>query len=224
MLLDGGRELENIETSLHSDDHHHLHSFGKKTIAVAPGGSLELHGAHGLGRANSWRKLGKTADKVSSSGLAARSHAHDLLRIGSGSDSIELAESEHGDWPDWSVGDEIVIASTDFNMEQAETARITAISNGKISLDKSLEYMHFGEITYGVDERAEVGLLTRNIVVRGADNAGDATMGGHTIAQWGIKAFHVEGVEFRNMGQGGIVGRYPVRAIAVHVRASLTYC
>ena len=27
--------------------------------------------------------------------------------------------------------------------------------------------MHFGQITYNVDERAEVGLLTRNILVEG---------------------------------------------------------
>lgn len=27
--------------------------------------------------------------------------------------------------------------------------------------------MHFGEITYGVDERAEVGLLSRNIKIEG---------------------------------------------------------
>ena len=34
---------------------------------------------------------------------------------------------------------------------------ITAISGNTLTLDKPLDYMHFGEITFGVDERGEVG-------------------------------------------------------------------
>lgn len=37
--------------------------------------------------------------------------------------------------------------------------------------------MHYGEITYGLDERAEVALLTRNILIEGvmADNCRHVT-------------------------------------------------
>ena len=36
-----------------------------------------------------------------------------------------------------------------------------------VTLAKPLRFTHWGQIVNGVDERGEVGLLTRNIVVRG---------------------------------------------------------
>ncbi len=71
----------------------------------------------------------------------------------------------------WQAGDEIVLASTDYNPRQAERRTITAVNGNTITLDEPLEYMHFGEITYGVDERGEVGLLTRNIKVQASEDA-----------------------------------------------------
>ena len=71
----------------------------------------------------------------------------------------------------WRVGDEIVLASTDFDPRQAERRTIAAISGNKITLDKKLDYMHFGKITFGVDERGEVGLLTRNIKIQASADA-----------------------------------------------------
>ena len=75
------------------------------------------------------------------------------------------------DASEWRVGDEIVLASTDFNPRQAERRRIAAIRGNRVTLDQPLEYMHFGEITFGVDERGEVGLLTRNIKVQASADA-----------------------------------------------------
>ena len=66
----------------------------------------------------------------------------------------------------WQAGDEIVLASTDYDPRQAERRTIAAISGNTITLDEPLEYMHFGKITFEVDERGEVGLLTRNIKVQ----------------------------------------------------------
>jgi hypothetical protein len=86
--------------------------------------------------------------------------------------------------------------------------KITAINgDGSYTVLPSFRYMHFGSITYGVDERAEVGLLTRNIVIHG-DRKG--TFGGHTMIAAGFKSVHIEGVELSNMGQANSVGRYPV--------------
>jgi cell migration-inducing and hyaluronan-binding protein len=62
----------------------------------------------------------------------------------------------------WRVGDEIVLASR-IRSPAGERRTIAAISGNTITLDKKLDYMHFGKITFDVDERGEVGLLTRNI-------------------------------------------------------------
>jgi cell migration-inducing and hyaluronan-binding protein len=48
------------------------------------------------------------------------------------------------------VGDEIVLASTDYDPAAGRAAHDSAISGNKITLDKKLEYMHFGKITYEV--------------------------------------------------------------------------
>ena len=71
----------------------------------------------------------------------------------------------------WRAGDEIVLASTDFDPRQAERRTIAAVSGNTITLDKPLDYMHFGEITFGVDERGEVGMLTRNIKIQASADA-----------------------------------------------------
>ncbi|MBT5817805.1 MAG: hypothetical protein HOI25_05625, partial [Proteobacteria bacterium] len=113
-----------------------LMGMGHRGIMLS-GGTLNLHG----NITNSRTKLAETAEK--------------------GSSTIIVANTDQ-----WKVGDEIVLASTDFEPRQAETRHITAISGNSISLDEPLEYMHFGEITYEVDERGEVGLLTRNIKVQ----------------------------------------------------------
>ena len=83
---------------------------------------------------------------------------------------------------EWRVGDEIVLASTDFNPRQAERRTIAAISGNTITLDKKLDYMHFGKITFDVDERGEVGLLTRNIKIQASADAEQTFFGGHIMA------------------------------------------
>jgi cell migration-inducing and hyaluronan-binding protein len=69
--------------------------------------------------------------------------------------------------------------------------------------------MHFGEITYGVDERGEVGLLTRNIKIQASDDAARSYFGGHIMAMAGSKMF-LSGVELSRMGQHLHLARYPV--------------
>ncbi len=51
-----------------------------------------------------------------------------------------------------------------------------------ITLDKKLDYMHFGKITFEVDERGEVGMLTRNIKLQASDDAEQSFFGGHMMA------------------------------------------
>jgi cell migration-inducing and hyaluronan-binding protein len=144
------------------------------------GGTLNLHG----NRTNSWTRLANTAN--------------------AGSISIQVLNGSG-----WRVGDEIVLASTDFNPRQAERRTISAINGNTITLDKKLDYMHFGKITFDVDERGEVGMLSRNIVLQASADAEQSFYGGHVMAMTGSKMF-VEGVEFNRMGQNLTLARYPI--------------
>ncbi len=144
------------------------------------GGTLNLHG----NRTNSWTKLSKTAE--------------------AGANSIEVLNASG-----WQVGDMIVLASTDFDPHQAERRTISAIRGNTITLDKKLDYMHFGKITFDVDERGEVGMLSRNVVVQATPDADQTLFGGHIMAMAGAKMF-VEGVELNRMGQNMHLARYPI--------------
>jgi len=145
------------------------------------GGTLNLHGD----RTNTWTKLASTAN--------------------AGATSIQVLNASG-----WRVGDEIVLASTDFDPRQAERRTIAAIKGNTITLDRKLDYMHFGKITFDVDERGEVGLLTRNIKLQASADAEQAPFfGGHVMAMGASKMF-VEGVEFNRMGQNLTLARYPI--------------
>jgi cell migration-inducing and hyaluronan-binding protein len=109
----------------------------------------------------------------------------------------------------WRKGDVIVLASTDFDPRQAEERTVTAISGNTLTLDKPLTYMHFGEITFGVDERGEVAMLSRNIKIQASEDAAKSYFGGHIMAMAGSKMF-VSGVELNRMGQHMHLARYPI--------------
>ena len=145
------------------------------------GGTLNLHGD----QKHTWTKLANTAT--------------------AGSTSIQVLDASG-----WRAGDEVVLASTDFDPRQAERRTIAAIRGNTITLDKKLDYMHFGKITFDVDERGEVAMLTRNIVLQAsADAAEPPFFGGHVMAMGASKMF-VEGVEFNRMGQNMTLARYPI--------------
>ncbi|MEO5923148.1 MAG: G8 domain-containing protein [Bryobacteraceae bacterium] len=144
------------------------------------GGTLNLHGD----RKDSWTKLANTA--------------------AAGSSTIEVVNTG-----DWKKGDTIVLASTDFDPHQAETRTISGISGKVITLDKKLDYMHFGKITFEVDERGEVGMLSRNILIQASADADKDLFGGHIMAMSGSKMF-VSGVELNRMGQNMHLARYPI--------------
>ncbi|HEX6962100.1 MAG TPA: hypothetical protein VF175_09555, partial [Lacipirellula sp.] len=109
----------------------------------------------------------------------------------------------------WRAGDVIVLASTDFDAHQAERRTIASIRGNTITLDKKLDYMHFGKITFNVDERGEVGMLSRNILIQASPDAEATLFGGHIMAMGASKMF-VEGVELNRMGQNMHLARYPI--------------
>ena len=144
------------------------------------GGTLNLHG----NRKDSWTKLAKTAS--------------------AGSNTIEVLNTG-----DWKKGDEIVIASTDFDPHQAERRTIASVSGKVITLDQKLDYMHYGQVTFGVDERGEVGMISRNIKIQASADAEKSFSGGHVMAMGG-STMKVSGVEFYRMGQHENLARYPI--------------
>ena len=160
-------------------DEEPMKDMGDRGIMLV-GGTLNLHGD----RKHTWTKLAQTA--------------------AAGSNSIQVLDASG-----WRVGDELVLASTDFDPRQAERRTISAIKGNAITLDRTLEYMHFGEVTFGVDERGEVGLLTRNIRIQASADADKSYFGGHVMAM-GASKMYVSGVEFSRMGQHLTLARYPM--------------
>ncbi len=148
------------------------------------GGNLELHGR----KIKGWTRLARTAE--------------------GGSRSIELLRPMP-----WRPGDRIVIASSSYWSTHDEERTITNVSGSTVELNEPLRRRHWGELqTFDgrtVDERAEVGLLTRNVVIRGADDSDDEGFGGHVMIMEGGEA-RIEGVEFDRMGQRLLLRRYPV--------------
>ncbi len=156
-----------------------INTMGDRGIMLLRG-TLNMHG----NRDHTWTRLSSTAE--------------------AGATSIEVLDAS-----EWRAGDEIVLASTDFNPRQAERRTITRVSGNTISFAEPLEYMHYGEITFGVDERGEVALLTRNIRVQASEDAAESYFGGHIMAMTGSKAY-VDGVELNRMGQHLTLARYPM--------------
>ncbi len=162
--------------------------FGAKVLGVM-GGVLELHGKAGV---SSWTRLAN-AD------LAAG-----VRRI--------TVDSAAG----WQAGDRIVIATSSPDMQAYDLADIAAVNGNTIDLAAPLKHPHFGTVRQvgnrQIDVRAEVGLLSRNIVVQGDAASEDSKVGGHAMFMSSAAGATVQiaGVEFARMGQLDKLGRYPV--------------
>lgn len=164
---------------------------GNRVLGVLPGGRLEMWGE----TRTAWTHLEGTAQ--------------------AGADRITLAAPV-----DWRVGERVVLAPSGFDPREAEDRAITAVSGRTLTLDRALSHLHFGEIQTiagrSVDQRAEVGLLSRAITIRGIGVNDVGTVepsqvgqGGHVMILAGAVA-RIQGVEFLHMGQTGRLGHYPV--------------
>ncbi|KAM8972296.1 cell surface hyaluronidase CEMIP2-like [Pelodytes ibericus] len=123
----------------------------------------------------------------------------------------------------WLPSNRIVIASTDYSMYQAEEFNLLhcpECKSNEVKIDGSPLYMHIGEVVDGIDMRAEVGLLTRNIVIKGEmeDSCyghnhcqffNYDTFGGQIKIQRRFSSVHLSGIEIRHMGQQ-LLGSYPI--------------
>ena len=130
---------------------------------------------------------------------------------------------------DWKSGDEIVISTTGGidSHYQSEVFTIKSCNGSHITLNDTLAYEHVSKIaeygTFIVPLRAEVGLLTRNILIKGdietKQNAYSSSVndeyGAHVFIhahEYGTNAVkvHIENTEFKNVGQAYRIGRHPI--------------
>ncbi|HYC32109.1 MAG TPA: G8 domain-containing protein [Gemmatimonadales bacterium] len=159
-----------------------IEAMGNRVLGVT-NGTLDLHGEPRTG----WTRLAATAP--------------------TGATTLVLATA-----PDWRAGDKLVVASSDFDPGHAEIVTVLDRSGTTVTLAQPLAYPHYGELQTiegrTVDERAEVGLLTRNIVVQGDSATSAAGYGGHIMGMGGT--LRVEGVTLHFMGQKNLVARYPM--------------
>jgi len=172
-------------TGQHPQDH--VEGLGTKFLAVMSSGALELHSEW---RA-SWIKLNATAEP--------------------GAQHLILAQT-----PNWRAGYRIVIAPNSADEIEAEERTIIGVRGNLVTLDRPLKRRHWGalEVAPGltVDERAEVGLLTRDVILRG-QNVNSAGFGGSLLLMPGAQV-HVDGLEATGLGQRGRFDRYPVQCYA----------
>jgi cell migration-inducing and hyaluronan-binding protein len=155
-----------------------------KALAVASGGTLDLHGAPREG----WVRLGATA--------------------AAGATQLVLERPTS-----WRAGDRLVVAASDFDPAQYDEVTVASVSDRTVTLAAPLRHPHWGErqLVDGrlVDERAEVGLLTRNVVVRGDDACAATGYCAHVIAFRG-GTLRVEGALLTLVGQRFQLARYPI--------------
>jgi cell surface hyaluronidase len=155
-------------------------SAGRGVLAVSQGGRLTLWGDEH----RTWTHLAQTAM--------------------AGSRRIVPADAV-----DWSAGDRIVIAPSGFAQTEAEEETVAAIDRSSIALREPLHFRHWGTTTDGIDERAEVGLLSHTIAITSDDAAASSGVGGQVmVTQGGTLVAH--GVEFLHLGVRGQLGKYPV--------------
>ncbi|MGF1453889.1 MAG: Ig-like domain-containing protein [Alphaproteobacteria bacterium] len=168
-------------------------------MAMGPEASIEIHTDDAS--KESWAQLTQTAER--------------------GDEVIELDKPTG-----WQVGDRIVVASTDFDHNQAEEFTIVAVEDGGriVTLDRPATFMHYGEAdtydngerSWTLDMRAEVGLLSRDVKIQGKVDYDDSLslaeqpdqFGGHTMVMMGGQ-MRISGAEFTHMGQAGLLGKYP---------------
>lgn len=160
-----------------------LMGMGTKVIGVM-GGTLDLHGQ----ARPTWTRLGATVKR--------------------GSSTLQLAKPMP-----WAVGDQIAVASTDFNSTFTDEFTITGIDGTSVTVNKPAKYTHWGQIQTiagaSVDQRAEVALLSHNVVVEGEQSTSADGFGGQIMVMEGSHA-RIEAAELTRMGQKSALRRYPL--------------
>jgi hypothetical protein len=159
-----------------------------------------------------------------------RAIAHLAADVEAGQATLRLADSVDvavGHQP-WRVGDRVAIGPTDSTPGQTEYRTIVELSSRGsaagtttlLTLSDPLKYAHNGRIVslinkadnnrrVVVDTRAEVALLSRNVVIEGTNDA-ITGLGGDLVMMGDNVRARLSWVELRYLGRRGHLARYPL--------------
>lgn len=162
-------------------------SMGNRVLGVLTGGEMQLHGIRRDSR--SWTQITESLQP--------------------GDTQMTLLHTV-----DWRPGDQIALAPSGYDAFEAEQLTVTANIGGRtILFEPELEFTHLGyQESIGekqLDMRAEVGLLTRNIVIQSPEESEIDEFGFHAMFMPN-STVQIEGVEFRRGGQIRLPARYSV--------------
>ena len=204
-----------------------------KGIYVENGGTLMMYGKTGAGQGGvSWTRLSQPAGPPLAYGAGTG------VTIPSTSATQLLLADDIS--KDWHANDWIVVGTTDFASYNSEFVQIGSIpvrSGGSLvnlassPVVNSLVNYHFGgaapsagpasytdgaDKNYGIDERAEVGLISRNIkltadIPTAAQDPTGASLhwGGEIFIVQGFGRVEIQGVELEKFGKDQL-GSYPI--------------
>lgn len=197
-----------------TDETENILGAGTKFLMAMDGGTIELHGAP----KKSWTKL----DGVLGNGTAIVVEDLTNWQVG---DSIVIAYTGHVNHA--SPANLPLLTYNPYSGPSSQVRQITAISpttrtiqiSAPIKTDQhcaappTIHLNTPGTRRWTLDQRAEVGMLTHNIVVRGA--ATSSRFGAHVMlmaccTQMPPGTGRFEHVEFTEVGQQRVLGRYPV--------------
>ncbi|MBK1880052.1 Ig-like domain-containing protein [Pelagicoccus mobilis] len=177
------------------------HDMGARALLALMGGTISMHGEDRI----EWTVLNANVD--------------------AGSNSITVADTV-----DWRPGDEILLVSSTNDWNEAEELIVASVTGGGtvVNLTTNVSYWHCGTVqqysrlsdnrSWTADLRAEVGLLTRNIVIQGASDSVSTGFGAHVMIHGPMEdgamthpsgEGYIKGVEIHRGGQEGILARYP---------------
>ena len=211
--------------------------FGHKVLAVSFGGTLQLFGSRGVSYLQNGQQC---TPSVPNTECNPAFTGTSWVRLTGSTGATKISLSRTVDWKkgdeivvtptDYlpSHAEKVILAkdasATGGNMLELEEPgleydhRATTFSLGSMPKDIGPQNdPNVPDINRAVDTRAAVGLLTRNIqIVSQGDLPSDGFpvsagyFGGHTIVRQGFASYQVQGVMFYQLGQGGVIGRYPI--------------
>ncbi len=213
-----------------------------KGIQVETGGTLRMYGDKGVPpQGVNWTYLSQPAGPSQYDPSSSKYIGNVLAPVKTSNTELHLAADVTSRQGGWKSGDWIAVATTSFSPWETEFVQLAADPEkegfgSKLLLSQPLQHYHFGgpdpgdpstdtnlhagpDLNYGVDERAEVGLVSRNIVLTSdADTAGATHWGGEIRVLKDFAAVALQGVELQKFGKEQL-GSYPFH---FHMAGDLT--
>jgi hypothetical protein len=137
----------------------------------------------------------------------------------------------------WNTGAEILITSHTLNYDDGQVRRIistpTQYGDGFVKLELDSALLPPTTLKQSEDFAVEVALLSRNILFEGDTDDSDTLLGAHFVVMntpASTARQFIEGIEFRNFGQQGVLGKYVSAAVEVDILGDemefvkLTHC